>query len=65
MTTERSNAPLVILLVGPTGSSKSSFVRSLTKEKVEVNGQKPCAFHLITSSPWLMRISLTSMLRHN
>ncbi|KAK0711867.1 P-loop containing nucleoside triphosphate hydrolase protein, partial [Lasiosphaeris hirsuta] len=32
----------VILLIGPTGSGKSSFIRSLTKEKVEVNGQKPC-----------------------
>jgi len=33
---------LVILLIGPSGSGKSSFVKSLTREKVRVDGGKPC-----------------------
>ncbi|KAK0652613.1 P-loop containing nucleoside triphosphate hydrolase protein [Cercophora newfieldiana] len=32
----------MILLIGPSGSGKSSFVKSLTGEIVQLNGHKPC-----------------------
>ncbi|KAK3358107.1 P-loop containing nucleoside triphosphate hydrolase protein [Lasiosphaeria hispida] len=33
---------LVVLLIGPSGSGKSSFVKSLTSETVRVDSRRPC-----------------------
>ncbi len=40
----RSEVP-VILLVGPTGSGKSSFVQSLIDQIVPVSDEKPCTLN--------------------
>lgn len=46
MANQRSNAPLVLLLIGATRSGKSSFIQSLTNEKVPVHrSDKACTYH--------------------